>query len=454
MIKKSHTIAIVDAGGRGAALVDKYSQSPYVDKILAIPGNDFMHVTSQKQVILYPNLKTTSPEIVDICHQEGVSLVDVLQDNAIAVGLADQLKEKGIDVVGPTKHAGEIEWNKAYAREFMVRHNIPHPSFAILHSVKEGLAYLKEHENQPWFVKASGLAEGKGALPAKDNTEAIKRIYELQKFGDASSTYLLEQWLQGKNGEPAEEFSAFAVSDGEHFKILGYAQDHKRAFDNDEGENTGGMGCSTPPLVIDDNITGQVEDIFTKTVKGLKEEGRPYKGILYLGGILVEKQGKQHVYVIEFNARWGDPEAQVLVPSMQNDFFQLSKAITNGTIDTLLIQTDGKVRVVIAGVAKGYPSNYSQVKGKIIYGLEEAMKTPGVTVYGAGIKRLSNTWVVNGGRVFYVIGQGNDIIEARDTAYTAMSKIYIEGDNLHYRKDIGGRDVKRLRTTRVVYERT
>jgi phosphoribosylamine--glycine ligase len=435
-----NTVVIIDAGGRGAALVDVYAKSPHVDNIIAIPGNDYLQVNSSKPVITYPQLKTTSVhEIVDICKKEKVALVDVAQDNAVAVGLVDALQQEGIMVFGPTKAAGELEWNKAFAREFMQRHNVPQPEFAVFHSVEEGISYLTQQPDQPWFVKAAGLAEGKGALPAVNNKEAQKRIHELQKFGAAGKTYLLEKWLKSIDGSIAEEFSAFAVSDGNTWQIVGYAQDHKRALDGDKGENTGGMGVSTPPLVVDEAIRKQTEEIFSKTFEGMKKERRPYTGILYLGGILIDKK----VYVIEYNARWGDPEVEVILPGIKNDLYAIAKAVIKESLQEITLQTDGKARVVVAGTAKGYPEDYAAVKGKKILGLENIEN---VLIYGAGIKKQGENFVVNGGRVFYVIGEGENVLEARKAAYDAMEKISIEGNNLHYRTDIGWRDVNRLKS--------
>ncbi len=321
----------------------------------------------------------------------------------------------------------------------MQQYAIPQPEFFVFDDLEKALVFLDQQPDQPWFVKASGLCEGKGALPAKNNAEAKGRIVELQKFGDAAKIFLLEKWIKS-DGEIAEEFSAFAVCDGSTIQIVGYAQDHKRALDADEGENTGGMGCSTPPLVIDDNIRKQVLDIFKKTCEGMKQEGRPYKGILYLGGILIG--GK--VYVIEYNARWGDPEAEVIILGIQNDFYLLSMAVATETLSSITLQTDGKARVSVAFCAKGYPEDYTMVKGKKVLGIEEVSTLQGVTLYGAGVKRVDGTYVVNGGRILHVVGEGKNVLEARNTAYKAIAQLKIEGNNQHFRKDIGWRDVKRL----------
>ena len=428
------TVLVVDGGGRGAVLVDKYRQSKQVGKILVVPGNDLMQLNTKKEVITFPNLKTTSvAEILEIAKLEKVDLVDVAQDNAIEVGLVDELIINGIPVVGPTRAAGQIEWDKAWSRMFMGKYSIPSPKYQVFYTEKDGIDFVKSSSGKSWFVKASGLAEGKGAIPANNKKEAIEAIKQMKKFGRAGETYLLEEWLQG------EEFSVFALSDGENFQVVGYAQDHKRVNDGDHGPNTGGMGCVSNPLIVDRSIKYQVSSIMEKAVKALKKEGRPYVGVLYLGGMIVDNK----VNVLEFNARWGDPEAQVIIPSIKNDFFELADAIIMGELNEIKIETDKKVRVVVAATAKGYPTDYSKVKGKKVLGIEKAQKTS-AKVYGAGIKKNGRDWVVNGGRVLYTVGEGKDVIDAREKAYRAMAQISIEGDNLHYRTDIGWRDMARL----------
>lgn len=442
----SNTVIVIDAGGRGSALVDAYAKSPHIDRIIAIPGNDLMQINTTKKVITHQNLKTTSvKEIVEIAKKEQPVFVDVAQDNAIAVGLADALQKEGIKVFGPTQKAGQIEWDKSWARDFGVRHGLPQPAFQSFNSIEAGIEFIKSHSAQQssvgdkqWFIKAAGLAEGKGVLPANNNVEAIEKIKELNEtFRSAAETYLVEEWMVG------EEFSSFAISDGENFQIVGSAQDHKRVYDGDTGPNTGGMGCSTPPLVVTSEIMKQVEEIFTKTIKALSQEGRPYKGVLYLGGII--KQGTSDVYIIEFNSRWGDPEVEVILPSIKTDLYDINMAVIEGDITKVNIETDEKARVAVAAASTGYPIDYSAVKGKKISGLEKVIALPGIKVYGAGVKKIDNNYVINGGRLFYVVGQGRNVIEAREKAYSAMSMISIEDEGLHFRKDIGYRDVERLR---------
>lgn len=431
---KDLNILVVDGGGRGAALVDKYAESSKVGKILVVPGNDLMQINTIKEVQTFPLLKTTSvKEIIEICKKEKVSLVDVAQDNAVEVGLVDELVKQRFFVVGPTRKAGQVEWDKAWAREFMKKYRIPHPAYHIFSSEEKGIKFVQSKPNTKWFVKASGLAEGKGAIPASNTMEAISAIREMKRFGISGETYLLEEWLEG------EEFSAFALCDGKDFKIVGYAEDHKRINDGDQGPNTGGMGSVSNPLIVDDNIKKQVDRIFNKVIEGMKKEGRRYKGVLYLGGIAVEDK----VFVIEFNARWGDPEAEVILPSIKNDFIEIAKAIISGNLKKLKIEIDKKVRVAVAACAKGYPVDYSAIRGKKVLGIEKAQKA-NVKIYGAGIKKVNGDYVVNGGRVLYVVGEGKVVREAREKAYKAMKLINIEGDNLHYRTDIGWRDMERI----------
>lgn len=434
-MKSGKTVLVVDGGGRGSALVDKYAQSLHVEKILAVPGNDLMQINTTKKVHVYPSLKTTSvKEIIKLCKEMGVDLVDVAQENGVEAGLSDALGKAGFKAIGPTRLAGQIEWDKAWARNFMKKYHLPHPTFKVYRSESQGFDFLKDQPNQAWFIKASGLAEGKGALYAGSNLEAHAQIKKMKDFGRAGKVFLIEACILG------EEFSSYALCDGESFKLIGHAQDHKRAYDGDKGPNTGGMGASSPPLVVTKEIEDQVIDIFKATVEGLKKEKRPYLGILYLGGMVA--RGK--VYVIEFNSRWGDPEAQVILPSLKNDLYELALVCLAGKINEIKIELDGLSRVVVAGCSKGYPRDYSHVYGKEIFGLEKALKIEGVKLYGGGVDKVDNKYLAKGGRLFYVVGEGKDVLEAREKAYQGLSQISVEGDNLHFRRDIGLRDVKRL----------
>ena len=438
-------VAVIDGGGRGAALVDRYLQSKNVGSVIAVPGNDMMRVGHEKQVEVFPNIRTIDvKEIVELCKYKGISLVDVAQDDAVYVGLVDALQKAHIPVVGPTRSAGKIEWSKASARAFGERYGLLQPEFHIFYSEDAGISFLKSNQDRPWFVKANGLCAGKGAKAAENNVEAIERIKQVAQLDRGSDIFVVEEWLRNDDGTNGEEFSAFYVSDGEKIKPIGFAQDHKAVNNFDKGDNTGGMGCSAPPLVLTEEIKTNVSRICNHTINCLEVEGRRYKGILYFGGMLIQRHGKLEIYTIEFNSRWGDPEAQVLLPGIKNDLFEIGMAVANGNIRNLEIVEDGKARVVVAGVSKGYPGDYNEVKGSRIYGLEKAAKMDGIKLYGAGVQVVEGKYYADGGRLFYVVGEGRNVIEARKKAYAAMSVVAVEGNNLHYRTDIGGKDVNRL----------
>lgn len=422
-------ILIVDGGGRGHALAKKYLESKKSIKVFATPGNDLMSLNG---VTIFPEVKTTDiSKILKICKTEKIDLVDVAQNDAVAVGLVDALKKNGIKVFGPTKKAGQIEWDKSWSRNFMKKFHLPSPIYRSFNSQKAGNTFINSQPNGRWYIKASGLAAGKGAIFAKNNKDAIGAIGEMGKFGVAGKKYLIERCLEG------EEFSAFAIVNGKKFQILGYAQDHKKVFDGDLGPNTGGMGCSSPPKVITKNINSQIQLIFKKTAEGLVTLNRPYTGILYLGG-MVDSQNK--VWIIEFNARWGDPEAQVILPAIKNDYYDLTLKVLTGKIPA--VNVDNKYRVVVTVASKGYPDNYADVLGKKVKGLDKLLGTS--KIFGAGVKKAGENWTVAGGRLFYVLGEGKNVDQARKMAYNALSKIKAEHDSIHFRKDIGYRDSKRL----------
>src|SRR3989344_1016844 len=448
-----NTVLVVEGGGRGAALVDKYAQSNHVGKVIAVPCNDLMKLNTDKPVQIYPQLKTTSvKEIVYLCKQKDVDLVDVAEDRAVEAGLVDALIRKGISVVGPTRGAGRIEWDKAFARKLGFHLQLPQPGFDIYtrDELNFALTRMDLESNKPRFIKAAFLAGGKGAKAAKDRGEAKEKIIEVTKM-KACKVFLIEDWLEGDAGSQGEEFSLFVISDGEHYRVLGNAQDYKRENNFDEGENTGSMGCSSPTLLATPGLMKESKEIIGKELAELKERGMPYEGVLYFGGMAINKiKGsdnfgyiyEQKPYVIEFNARWGDPEAQALLPGLKGDLFELGKAVSSGDISKVKIGHDKRVRVAVTGASKGYPreEEYRWAKGRQIFGLEEIKKMDGVKLYSGAIKEINGKYYAWGGRLFYIVAEGKDIVEARRMAYRAMSKISVEGNNLHYRKDIGSKD--------------
>lgn len=423
-------ILVVDSRGRGATLAEKYLKNKNVTEVLVVPGNDLL--LTNKKVKIFPDVKLSEiSKILQIAKSEKVDLVDVAQDDAIAKGLVDLLQKSKVKTFGPTKKASQIEWDKAFARKFMKKFKLPIPVYKVFKSQKLAINYLKIKKDQEYFVKAAGLAGGKGAVYARNRIEAIDAVKGMVEFGSSGKTFLLEEKLNG------EEFSAFAMVNGRKFAILGYAQDHKTAYDGNLGPNTGGMGCSSPPLVITSKIEKQIDLIFKKTVNGLVKLNRSYLGILYLGGII--ENGK--VKIIEFNARWGDPEAQVVIPSIKNDYLELVLSAINGKIKK--ITNDKVYRIVVTAASKGYPIDHSKVIGREIKGLDKLLKSK-IKVYGAQALRKGKKYIAGGGRLFYVLGEGKDVVQARKKAYNALSKLSISGDNLHYRKDIGYRDLERF----------
>jgi phosphoribosylamine--glycine ligase len=427
------TVLVIDGGGRGSALAAKYLESRFVGKVLAIPGNDLM--LTNKNVEIFPSVKTTeSGKILNICMENKVDLVDVAQDDAVAAGVADVLVKNFFKVFGPTKSAGQIEWDKSWSKKFMEKNKIPTAKFKVFKTQSSGVSFIKKQKDSKWFVKASGLAAGKGAIFAANSKEAINAINQMKNFGKAGETFIIEEYLEG------EEFSSFAAVNGKSFIILGHAQDHKTVYDGNLGPNTGGMGCSSQPLAITPQIEKQVNEIFKKTVVGLAKLKRPYLGILYLGGII---DSKDKVDVIEFNARWGDPEAQVIIPSIKNDFFEMATQIIEGKINKIKIRKDNLYRVVITAASKGYPVDYKNAVGKNINGLGKVLKMKNLKVYGAGVKKLKNKYIVAGGRLFYIMAAGPNVAQARKIAYNALSRINIGRGLLHFRNDIGYRDLNR-----------
>lgn len=429
-------ILVIGQNGREHALAVTYAKSKKVKKVFIAPGNGLTDFNNPK-IMNYPEVVMTDFDgIVKICRKEKIDSVDVAQDDVIAAGYVDKLEALGIRAFGPTQTASQLEWDKKWARDFMVRHKLPIPEYKAFNNKKEAITYINSLPEQTLFIKAAGLALGKGVIRTENRKEAVEAVNSMSKFGKSGETFLIEEALIG------EEFSLFAICDGENFVVAKSAQDHKTIYDGDKGPNTGGVGSVAPTSAVDDLTIGKIEkNIFRPLLEGMKKEGRLYKGILYLGG-MVTKEG---VKIIEFNCRWGDPEAEVILPSITTDYLDVIEAVRFQKLKKTKITFDKKVRVSIAGCSKGYPGDYSFVKGKEIFGLTEVMKIPGISVFGSGIKRQGKKFFVNGGRIFYVVSEGRNILDAREKAYKAIEKISIEGDNLHYRKDIGWRDLQRIK---------
>lgn len=437
------TVLIVGSGAREHTLSQAYEKSNQVGKIIVAPGNDFISFQREKEVITDGNCSLKDPNsFLALATNYKPDLVDVAPDDALALGTVDLLQQNGFLAFGPTRRAARIEGNKEWSRRFMERHQIPSPDFHSFDSgypkpIREFLRPLyKKHPEKLVFVKAAGLCGGKGALKATNLDEAFDRVSQMKSFGEAGRVFLIEEGLVG------EEFSSYAISDGESYFIFNSAQDNKRALDFDRGDQTGGMGAISPAMITEPISSTINSELISKAISGMSSEGTPYKGILYLGGIVEDDTGE--VKVIEYNARWGDPEVQAVLPSVQTDYLDIVMACLHGGLKELNIEQDDKTRVCVVGASRGYPRDYSKVKGKQIHGLEEAMQVDGVEIFGAGIKVKDNKFYADGGRLFSVVGEGIDVVEAKQKAYSAIAYISIEGDGLHYRTDIGRRDVERF----------
>ena len=430
-------ILIVDNRGRGHALGWKLKVADGSRELFFAPGN---FGTSR----LGANVDIDVTEIDRLerfASDNQMTLTVVGPEVPLEKGIANAFREDGLDIFAPTKEAAILETSKSEAIRFMQRHNIPHPESRIFDDINEALSFV---ENPTWaeiVVKACGLAAGKGVIlpdSLEEAKQAVKRIMIDKEFDDGKEV-VIQKRLRGK------EVSLICITDGRTIVPLVPVRDYKRLKDGDKGENTGSMGCNSQALLLTPDLLRNIEtDIFNKAISGLRREERAYKGVLYLGGMVIREGGRKRPYVIEFNARWGDPEAQAIVPGIVNDFFEVGMAIANGDIRNLQLQTDGKSRVVVAGVSKGYPGNYEAARGKQIYGINEARKVKGVRFYSAAVKEDRGRHYTNGGRLFYIVGEGKDVIEAQEKAYEAMRFITIEGNNLHFRTDIGWRDVQRL----------
>lgn len=448
-------VMIVDGGARGHALAKTY-RSKY--DVFVAPGNGGIEYNFIRDWRSIPNDWVSEPikivsevslkdpnSVLEAARGIKPDLVDVAQDDALAAGTVDLLQKHGFNTFGPTREAAQIEWDKAWAREFMQRHNISHPEFKIFKRVDENkaieYAWNLLGKSKPVYIKATGLYAGKGVIPATTPGEISAALLELKKMGSASETFLVEEGMRG------EEFSYYALVKGTDFACFKSAQDNKRVWNGDRGPNTGGMGANSPALVTN-GLERRIEDeIIRPTVEGLAAEGRSYNGILYLGGMVCDDGS---IKVVEFNSRWGDPECHVILPGLQGkskDYFNLVTAkdltsVTKRENGRLIIEQDDLARVCIIGASIGYPINYENIKGRRIF-IDYHMLPNDFLLLSAGIKVLDSKMYVNGGRIFSVVSEARNIIEARTRALQAMACFSIEGNGLHYRTDIAWRDVER-----------
>ena len=416
-------VLIVGGGAREHALAWRLSQESGVE-IIGAPGNAGIAAIGRT----VPVDPTDADQVVALAKRESADLVVVGPEAPLVAGVVDALRENGIDAFGPDREAAQLEGSKIFSKEFMARHEIPTAGFAVFEDPDAATRYIEE-ANRPLVVKADGLAAGKGVIVATNAAEAIAGVDLIMRdraFGDAGNRILIEDCLVG------QEVSYHVVSDGERFIPLAPAQDHKRAFDGDKGPNTGGMGAYSPPPVVTPEIEQKVLDrVIEPTLRGMAAEGRPFRGALFVGLMIVNGEP----LVLEYNTRFGDPECQTLMTRWKGSVLPLIQGSARGDFGGLTLQWEAPASLCVVLAAGGYPGSYE--KGTPIHGLDEAAALPHVTVFHAGTALRGDTVVTSGGRVLSVTAVGESIDEAAERAYEAVDKIDFEGKQL--RRDIGWR---------------
>ena len=417
-------ILIIGSGGREHALCWKLADSIDDGYIYAIPGNPGMAESPDISI-------EDNAAIVDFAKGAKIDLVVVGPEAPLMNGLVDDLTAAGIRAFGPTSAAAQIEGSKSFAKDLMKKYGIPTARYEVFTEAEPARAYVRTM-GAPIVIKADGLAAGKGvvvAMTEREALEAIDRIMEDGSFGAAGSSVVIEEFMEG------EEASLLAFTDGTVIRPMISAQDHKRAFDGDKGPNTGGMGTYAPAPVMTEEMTARaVEEILKPTIAAMAKEGRPYRGCLY-AGLMITAEGPK---VVEFNARFGDPETQVVLPLLDGNLAEIMCACCEGWLADVPIAWKDGAAVCVVLAAGGYPGQYE--KGHEIHGIADA-EDMGALVFHAGTAERKGKIVTNGGRVLGVVGRGADISSAVRTAYAAAEKISFEG--MYYRKDIAHRALHR-----------
>ncbi|HBA56181.1 phosphoribosylamine--glycine ligase [Syntrophorhabdus aromaticivorans] len=417
-------VLVIGGGGREHALVWKLAQSKKVDSLFCIPGNGGI---SELADCIEMNTGDTEG-LIGFSKQEHVDLVVVGPENPLASGIVDRFEEEGIPIFGPCWKGAQIEASKVFAKELMSKHHIPTADFRVFHDYDDAVGYMKTIQ-PPFVIKADGLCAGKGAYVIREQSEGEDVLRDLMLnliHGDAGKRTIIEQFLSGV------EASYLAFTDGVSMLPLLPSQDHKPLLDGDEGPNTGGMGAYTPIPFMDTGLENVVnEDIMKKTITALSSEGAPYKGVLY-GGLMISRDNRP--YVIEFNARLGDPETQPILFKMESDIAPILLGCVEGNLShTRNIEWRDGVSICVVLASKGYPDQPE--KGKVIKGLQDLANRKDVMVFHAGTKKIGNEFYTSGGRVLGVTAIGNDYRDATRKVYDAVSCIQFEG--MYYRKDIG-----------------
>ena len=416
-------VLVIGSGGREHAVIRKLKENKEIDTIWCAPGNGGISADA-----VCVDIKAMDKEgLVSFAKENSVDFCVVTPDDPLAAGMTDAMEEAGIPCFGPHANAAIIEASKAFSKELMKKYGIPTAAYEIFDNPDQAKEYIRKTGKYPVVVKADGLALGKGVLIATDENSAMDAVTEIMEdhaFGASGNKVVVEEFMTGK------EVSVLAFTDGKVVKPMISSMDHKRANDNDEGLNTGGMGTISPsPYYTSEIAETCMKTIFQPTVDALNAEGRTFRGCLYFGLMLTPEGPK----VVEYNCRFGDPETQVVLPMLKSDLFTIMKACHDGTLaDTDVEWADGACACVIEA-SGGYPQHYE--KGYEISGLDENGQYEGVTVYHAGTKKADGKYLTNGGRVLGITATGKDLSEALEKAYAAVEHITFK--DMHYRTDIG-----------------
>ncbi|MBO1627795.1 phosphoribosylamine--glycine ligase [Bacillus arachidis] len=417
-------VLVIGRGGREHALAWKFAQSEQVEKVYVAPGNEGMRDVAMPVDIDENDFDA----LVLFAKENNIGLTFVGPEIPLMNGIVDRFEAEGLRVFGPNKAAAVIEGSKAFTKELMKKYDIPTAAYETFTNYEEAVAYIQK-VGAPIVIKADGLAAGKGvtvAMTLEEALQAVKEMLQDVKFGEASKKVVIEEFLDG------QEFSLMAFVNGTTVYPMVIAQDHKRAFDGDKGPNTGGMGAYSPvPQIPESAVSEAIETILHPTAKAMIQEGRSFAGILYAGLILTNEGPK----VIEFNARFGDPETEVVLPRLESDLVDVCNYVLDGKELTLKWSEEAVIGVVLA--SKGYPEAYE--KGAVISGLDTLEDA---IVFHAGTAMKHGDFVTNGGRVLFVACKGKDLQEAKDNVYKEIKKI--ESDGLFYRSDIGYRAVAKV----------
>jgi len=418
-------ILVVGRGGREHAICKKLNESVLVEKVFCAPGN--AGIAEDAELVNIDEMDFAG--LADFAERQGIELTVIGPENPLAAGIVDYFQQRGLAVFGPNQKAAQLESSKSFAKELMKKYQIPTASYAVFEEYEEAKAYIVQH-GAPIVLKADGLAAGKGVTVAMTLEEALSALEEMllnQKFGEASSKLVIEEYLQG------EEYSLMAFVQGEKVYPMVAAQDHKRAYDGDKGPNTGGMGAYSPvPHLPADIVEQSVREILEPCAKAMVKEGCPFTGVIF-AGLMMTKQGPK---TIEFNARFGDPETQVVLPRLESDLAQVFLDVLAGKDPQLKWKEEAVLGVVLA--SEGYPGSYQ--KGVPIKGLDEIEQA---TVYHAGTIRSEKGAICSdGGRVLLVAASGASVEAAQQQVYREMKKLDQPG--FFYRKDIGARAIARF----------